>query len=337
MNLQNKNILITGGAGFIGSTIVRKLLEEKGNVFVYDNFLTGDATNLKEVKDSIKIIKGDVCDKNFKDTLLENNIQYVFHLAAEPYIPECYDRPRRFFEINANGTMNVLLACKEAGVKRILHYSSSEVYGTAQYTPMDEKHPTLPLSTYAVSKLAADRICFTLSHEQKIPVIILRQFNCYGPRETHPYIIPELITQLNSTNNLKLGNKKSRRDFTWVWDAAEAAVKLIKCSKAIGEVVNSGYGKSWSVEELAHITAELLGHNSIKIIVEKERLRPLDVQNLHCDYSKLHRLTGWKPKVKMEEGLKKTIEWFNENQQRWLWEYKIAPENFIWKPKNLKR
>jgi nucleoside-diphosphate-sugar epimerase len=333
MNFQNKHVLVTGGAGFIGSTLVRKLVEEKANVIVYDNFITGDISNIIEIKEEIEIIKGDILNPRFKDILINNDVEYVFHLAAEPYIPECYDRPKKFFEVNANGTLNVLLECKEAGVKRILHYSSSEVYGTAKYVPMDENHLTLPLSTYATSKLAADRICFTLFHEQEVPVIILRQFNTYGPRETHPYIIPELISQLSKTNKLRLGNIKAKRDLTYVEDAVDAAVRLMKCKKALGEVFNCGYGKSWSVEELAHIIASLMNNNHIKISIEKERLRPLDVQNLVCDWHKIYKFTGWKPKTSLEDGLQKTIQWFRENGGKWLWEYKIAPENIIWKRK----
>lgn len=329
--MKDKVVLVTGGAGFIGSSLVRELLKVGAKVIVYDNFCTGDISNLEDVKDKVKIVKGNILDPNFKNVLIDNNVEYLFHLAAEPYIPGCYDRPTHFFQVNANGTLNVMMSAKKAGVKRILYYSSSEVYGTAKYVPMDENHPTLPHSTYAASKLAADRLCFTLHHEQNLPVIILRQFNCYGPRETHPYIIPELITQLSRTNELRLGNVKARRDFTYVEDAVKGAIALMECEDAVGEVVNLGYGKSWSVEELAYKIAELMGHDSINIITEKERFRPLDVQELNCNYFKAHRLTGWEPETSLTEGLKKTIEWFEKNGKKWVWETKIAPESKIWK------
>jgi nucleoside-diphosphate-sugar epimerase len=333
MNLQDKKVLVTGGAGFIGSALVRALLKEKANITVFDNFFSGDMLNLVDVQNRIKILNGDILSRKFVNILKGNDIEYVFHLAAEPYIPDCYDRPEKFFEVNANGAMNVMLACRDAGVKRIIHYSSSEVYGTAKTVPMTEEHPTLPLSTYSVSKLAADRMCFTLHHEQNVPIIILRPFNTYGPRETHPYIIPELITQLSSSNNLKLGNIKASRDLTFVEDSIQAAILLMKEKKAVGDVFNAGTGKDWTVEQLAKIIGELSGFNSVNIEVEKARIRPLDVQRLNADSSKLKRLTGWEPKVDLKSGLEKTINWYRENGNKWIWEQKLGPEDTIWRSK----
>jgi dTDP-glucose 4,6-dehydratase len=331
MNLQGKKVLVTGGAGFIGSTLVRSLLKEGAEVTVYDNFFSGDMSNLSEIRGEIKILNGDILNKNFVNVLRGNDVEFVFHLAAEPYIPHCYDRPEKFFEVNANGTMNVMLACGEAGVKGVVNYSSSEVYGTAKTVPMNEDHPTLPLSTYAVSKLAADRLCFVLHHEKKVPIVILRPFNTYGPRETHPYIIPELITQLSKSNKLKLGNIKASRDLTFVEDSVQAAIGLIKEEKAVGEVFNVGTGKDWSVEELAHMIAELSGYDSVEIEVDKTRLRPVDVERLNADSSKIRKLTGWEPKVDIKTGLKRTIDWYRENGNKWVWEKKLGPEDKIWR------
>jgi len=323
--------MVTGGAGFIGSTLVRQLLDEGTEVVVFDNFFSGNLENLKEVEDKIKIIRADIQDPSFEKVLKQEKIEYIFNLAAEPYIPSCYERPRRFFEVNANGTLNVLLAAKGAGVKRVVQYSSSEVYGTAKTVPMDENHPTLPLSTYAVSKLAADRLSYTLCHEQNIPVIILRQFNVYGPRETHPYIIPELISQLNDSNKLNLGNIKASRDLTYVTDAAEGAMLLMKNEDAVGEVFNMGYGEDTTVEDLAKIIAEIMGQPAPEINVEQDRLRPLDVEQLCANATKMRELTGWKPKVDLKAGLKKTCDWFKENGEQWIWEKTIAPEEKVWK------
>ena len=333
MKFDGKVVLVTGGAGFIGSTLVRELLKQNATVIVYDNMLIGDESNLNEIKNSIKIIRGDIRDKNFKDVLIKNDVEFVFNLAAEPYIPHCYERPTQFFNVNANGAMNVILSCKEAGVKRVIQYSTSEVYGTARHIPMDENHPNNPMSTYAVSKLAADRLCFTLHREQNIPIITLRQFNSYGPRETQPYVIPEIITQLSNSNKLRLGNINARRDFTYVEDAAKAAIALMKNKKAEGGVFNSGYGEDYSIEEIAYMIAELMNRKSVKIIIDQKRLRPLDVERLQCNYFKLHKLTTWKPKIDIEEGLRRTIDWFNENNKRWMWETKIVAEHLMWKGK----
>lgn len=337
-SIRDENVLVTGGAGFIGSALVQGLLERDNQVTVLDNFVTGDIENLGDVArqsdlpqaavdDRIDIVSGDLLRFDVEDLLTANDIDYVFDLAAEPFIPSCYDRPRDFFAVNANGTLRLLLACKEAGVDRILHYSSSEVYGTAQSIPMDESHRLFPQSTYAVSKLAAERLCFTLYHEQDIPVIILRQFNCYGPRETHPYIVPELIAQLASSSRLELGNTTASRDLTYVDDAVRGALKLITCPEAEGEVVNLGYGEDVSVEELAHQIAALLGRDEIEIDVQDARMRPLDVEQLCCDYSKAARLIDYSPETSLESGLRRTVDWYRENGE-WVWEKTL--EDQLW-------
>jgi len=334
--LQNERVLVTGGAGFIGSALVGRLLNNDNHVTVLDNFVTGAIDNLQDIvnrieggrsdlADHIDLVSGDIVRSDLAGLLESKEIDYVFHLAAEPYIPSCYDRPTDFFSVNANGTLKLLLACRDADVKRVLTYSSSEVYGTAQEVPMSESHRTYPQSTYAVSKLAADRLCFTLFHEQDIPVVILRQFNCYGPRETHPYIVPELIAQLSADNQLSLGNIEASRDLTYVEDAVRGASKLINCPDAEGEIVNLGYGEDYTVKELAHMIAEEMGHAEVSIETEQSRFRPLDVQQLHCDYSKASDLIDYEPQVDIREGIRRTIDWYQENGE-WVWERSLKDQ-----------
>ncbi|GAG20023.1 unnamed protein product, partial [marine sediment metagenome] len=222
-------------------------------------------------------------------------VDVVLHLAAEPFIPYGYHNPKLFVETNILGTLNILLACKRYDIKRLVHWSSSEVYGTNQgrvklfskNTTMDESHPTLPHSTYAVTKLAADRLCYTFFREHKVPVVILRQFNSYGPRETQPYVIPEIIEQLAKSPELSLGNIHAQRDFTYVEDSARAGVDLLECDDAVGEVVNVGSGRAWAIEKIAFMLSEIMRPGEhVKINVDEAKLRPYDVDVLRCDPGK---------------------------------------------------
>ena len=319
-NLKNENVLVTGGSGFIGSSLVRELLKNEANVIVYDNFISGSLSNLADVIDNIKVVRGDIRRPKLVDTFTQYDIDYVFHLAAEPYIPKSYDNPLDFIDVNIFGTLNVLMACKEIEVKRMLFFSSSEVYGTAKKIPMKEDHPTLPLSTYAVTKLAGDRLCYVFHHEHNIPVLIARPFNCYGPRETQPYVIPEIITQLVKGPSVKLGNINAKRDFTYVEDTVKGALALMESNIPNGEVVNIGSNKAYSIEELANKIGDIMNYEHVDIQVENARLRPLDVDLLQCDNAKISTLTNWKPQTSIDDGLINTINWYLSNDKKWVWE-----------------
>ncbi len=287
---------------------------------MYDNFIYGSQTNLRDLGSRIQIEMGDILGWRLVDTLKRFQPDYVFHLAAEPYIPKCYENPEKFLDVNIKGTLNVLMTCKLLNVQRMVHFSTSEVYGTAKSIPMDESHPTLPLSTYAVSKLASDRLCYVFSREHNIPVTIVRPFNSYGPRETQPYVIPEIITQLAKGNKLSLGNVRARRDFTYVQDLAQGAIAVMESDIPSGEVINIGSNKTYSVEEIAHTIGRVLGRQSIEIEIDKAKLRPMDVDTLQCDYSKIQKYTGWRPRIDLEDGLKRTVRWFLDNGKQWSWE-----------------
>jgi len=319
--LENEKVLVTGGGGFIGSALVRALLSDGKEVIVYDSFVYGDRSNIAEIEKDVTVVVGDILSWKLENAL-KDNVQKVYHLAAEPYIPYSYVAPERFIEVNVLGAFKVLMACKLFGVEKVIHFSSSEIYGSAQHIPMDENHPTLPHSTYAVTKLAADRLCYTLAHEQKIPVIILRPFNCYGPRESQPYVIPEIIRQLVRSPKLTLGNLEARRDFTYVDDSVRAAIMVMEADLPAGMVVNVGSNISYSVRELVQIIAGILGCEDVKIELDARRFRPLEVNLLQCDYSKLRSLTGWEPRISIKEGLRLTIDWY-KNAGCWPWEQRI--------------
>ena len=322
MGLKNKNIMVLGGAGFIGSALARGLLKKSANVVVYDNFSFGHISNLAEIEDKIKIVKADILDySKLLGIVRKNNIEFICHLVADPFVPNSYRHPDRVFNLITQGTQNVLNACKESEIKKIIYFSSAEIYGNYKYLPIDESHPANPLSVYAAAKLAADNMCCLYPYKNGTSVTTLRLFNAFGPRETHPYIIPELISQLSRSNIARLGNIKSRRSFLFVNDVVDGTIKLLESNnKSKNAIFNLGSDKSYSIEELVHIVGEMLGRKNIKVIIDKKRKRHLDPKILECNYKKVKILVGWKPKTDFESGLKNTISWFLENGRKWGWE-----------------
>ena len=317
--LKGKNILVTGGAGFIGSALVRKLEVLKNNVTVLDNLTAGRKEHLNDCK--AQLVVGDIRNKELlKEIFRRDNPEYVFHLAAEPYIPKGFQHPEIMIDVNTMGTMIVLKECHIAKVKRMMYYSTSEVYGTARTLPMGENHPTTPHSIYALAKFAGDRACFLFWKERKMPVIILRQFNCFGPREAQPYIIPELIRQFHHGSKLHLGNLEAKRDFTWVYDACDAHIKLMEVAGTDGQVINFGRGKNWSVREITEKIGKVMGVDKYTITQEKARLRPYDVDELLCDNNLFESMVGKMTYTEFEEGLKRLVEWYKNHEYKWSWE-----------------
>ena len=314
-------ILVTGAGGFIGSHLTEYLVEQGHKVKAFIRYNSRNFWGWLEKSkyiDDIEIYSGDIRDY---DSVYESmkGIDYVFHLAALIGIPYSYYSPLAYIKTNIEGTYNILQSAHELGTKRIIHTSTSEVYGTAQYIPINEKHPINPQSPYSATKASADYLAksFYLSFDS--PVTIVRPFNAFGPRQSARAVIPTIITQVLNNKKakaIKLGNLNSSRDFTYVLDTVEGIYKIGLNDKTIGEVINIGNGKDISIYETVSIINKLINNNiNIKTKIVSKRVRPekSEVQRLICDNSKAHKLTGWKPRYTLEEGLEKTIDWFREN------------------------
>ena len=327
LNFQDKRVLVTGGAGFIGSEVVSQLLTNGYFVTILDNFSSGKKQYLPKSNKKLKVIKGDIRDKkSVKKAVTDQEV--VIHLAALPFIPDSFYYPGDFFDVNTNGSINMLWnSIKSRSVETFVHISTSEVYGSAQTVSMNENHPTTPHSTYAVSKLAGDRAAFTLHKENGFPTVIIRPFNSYGPRFTEPYIIPEIMSQiLNNSKEIILGNVNTARDFTYVQDTASAIIKSMIEKKANGEIINVGSGTEISILNLAKKILKI-AKKKTKIKYDKSRERPYDVNRLNCNNKKAKKILKWSPKISMDEGLSQTFSWATKNTisfdapfKRWYYE-----------------
>jgi len=319
-------VLVTGGAGFIGSALVRKLLEKEYEVTVLDDLSTGLRDNLPK-SNQLKLVTGDVRDFELVSTIVRGH-QNVIHLAAQAFIPLSYQQPLEIAEVNAIGSINIFKACLNHAIKRLVHISSSEVYGSAKYTPMDEQHPLRPHSTYSAAKAAADMWAQTLHWEHKLPVVILRPFNTYGPRESLPYFIPEMIRQCLKEPVISVGNLETSRDFTYVDDTVNAMITTLETQNIEGEIINLGTRKTRKMKEILDIIKKELGVEEKDVVVDKSRLRPKDVETLITDNSKARKILGWTPTTAFEDGIRRTIKWYIDNgkmwgyeKHGWLWRY----------------
>jgi NAD dependent epimerase/dehydratase len=319
MNLKDKNVLVTGACGFIGSHLVERLVELGAQVrgFVYYNAFNrwGWLDTLPEEKiHKIEIFTGDVRDFHCVKRAMDK-IEVVFHLAALIGIPYSYIAPESYVDTNIRGTLNVLQAARDVGVARVIHTSTSEVYGTAQYVPIDEKHPLQGQSPYAATKIAADMLAESLHRSFDLPVAICRPFNTYGPRQSARAIIPTIIAQIKAQRPvIHLGNIYTTRDFNYVTDVVEGFIKIAESERAIGEVINIGSGREISIGALVQKISDLLGRKP-KTETDVGRIRPAssEVYRLCADNSKAKNLLRWEPGVELEEGLVRTAEWFGKN------------------------
>jgi NAD dependent epimerase/dehydratase len=319
----NKKVLVTGADGFIGSHLVDLLIDQGFQVrtFVYYNSFNSWGwldTFSKEKLAKIEIFTGDIRDPNGVKTAMED-IDIVFHLAALIAIPFSYHSPDSYVDTNIKGTLNVLQAARQLKTKRILVTSTSEVYGTAQYVPIDESHPFQGQSPYSATKIGADRIAESFYKSFGLPVTIVRPFNTYGPRQSARAIIPTIITQLlNNEIEINLGDLTPTRDLVFVKDTVNGFLEIAKANATIGEEVNIATQKEISIKELANTIIKLINPKA-RIVQEKQRFRPAksEVLRLLGSNQKIKKLTNWKPKFSLEQGIKETIDWFGlkENLQ----------------------
>lgn len=309
-------ILVTGAAGFIGSHLVEALVHggAQVRVFVHYNSMNNWGwleTLPSSVMKELEIYAGDIRDPHgVQDAMV--GVGTVYHLAALIAIPFSYYSPDSYVETNIKGTLHVLQAARKSGVERVLITSTSEVYGTARYTPIDEDHPFQGQSPYSATKIGADRLAESFYRSFELPVTIVRPFNTFGPRQSARAIIPTIITQLlNGFTEIKLGNLLPTRDFVYVQDTVNGFIKIAESPGAAGEEINIATGKEISIGELASVLIKNINPRA-KIVSEDQRIRPekSEVNSLCGSNKKIRQLTGWEPKYSFEEGIKKTIEWF---------------------------
>ncbi len=308
-----KKVLVTGADGFIGSHLTEMLVDKGYNVkslSQYNSFNNWGWLENINCKNDIDIISGDIRDPHFCKNITKD-VEIIFHLAALIAIPFSYISPESYIETNIKGTLNICQAAKENGITRLVHTSTSEVYGNAKYVPIDEKHPLQPQSPYSATKIAADAIAMSFYNSFDLPVTIARPFNTYGPRQSARAIIPTIITQIASgKKKIKLGDISPIRDFNYVKDCCRGFIMLAESNMTIGETINIGSNSEISIEQMLNLIKELMSSN-VTFMSENQRLRPKksEVFRLLCDNKKIKDLVGYKPQVDIKDGLKKTIDW----------------------------
>ena len=314
--MKNLNVLVTGADGFIGSHLVEMLASKYSNIKAltqYNSFGSWGWLDDVNCKDRIEILAGDVRDPHFCNEIVKD-IDIIFHLAALIAIPYSYSAPSSYVETNINGTLNICQAAKENGNIRVIHTSTSEVYGTAQYVPIDEHHPLQPQSPYSASKIAADAMAMSFYNAFNLPVTIARPFNTYGPRQSARAVIPTIITQIaNGISEIKLGDLSPTRDFNYVEDTCRGFIAIAENDRTIGETINIGSNSEISIKDTLDLINELMG-SDVNFIQDIQRIRPenSEVFRLWCDNSKIEKLTGFKPQINLQKGLQKTIDWITQ-------------------------
>jgi NAD dependent epimerase/dehydratase len=316
--MKNKRALVTGADGFIGSHITEMLVAKGYQVKAlsqYNSFNNWGWLEDVNCKDKIEVLTGDIRDPHYCKHITQD-VDIIFHLAALIAIPYSYVAPDSYVDTNINGTLNICQAAKENGNIRVIHTSTSEVYGTAQYVPIDEQHPLQPQSPYSATKIAADSMAMSFYNAFELPVTIARPFNTYGPRQSARAVIPTIITQIaNGAKEIKLGDITPTRDFNYVEDTCRGLIALAQCDESIGQTVNIGSNFEISISDTLNMIKEVM-NSDVKFIVDEQRIRPekSEVFRLWCDNSKIEKLTGFKPEVDIRQGIQRTIDWITQPQ-----------------------
>ncbi len=318
MNWTGKRILVTGAGGFIGSHLAEQLAELGARTRALVRYTSSGSWGWLEGsprKGDMEVMLGDIRDRDSVRQAMQG-VDHVFHLAALIGIPYSYHAPDSYIETNVVGTLNVLQAARDGGAERVVHTSTSEVYGTARYVPIDEKHPLQGQSPYSASKIGADKMAEAYHLSFGLPVVTVRPFNTYGPRQSARAVIPTIVTQcLAGQRTIRLGNLEPTRDLSHVADTVEGFLAAAVSPQAIGQVLNLGSGKEISIGDLARRIAQLTGRQ-VDIECDEQRVRPSgsEVERLLADNSRMRALTGWQPRISLDEGLRDTIAWIEANQ-----------------------
>ncbi len=316
MNWKDKKVLVTGAGGFIASHLVERMVKEGAQVRAFVRYNSRNDVGMLRVVPSdvfsqIEVIHGDLRDVEAVRGAVRG-VDTVFHLGALIAIPYSYVNPREVIDVNIMGTLNVLMAAREFNARRVVHTSTSEVYGTAKYVPIDEKHPLQGQSPYSASKIGADRIAESFYRSFEVPVVTLRPFNTFGPRQSARAVIPTIITQALTRDEVKLGSLEPSRDFTFVADTANGFVRVAEAENILGEEINLGNDNTIRIGDLVAKIFEIVGKTP-KVIVDSQRIRPgkSEVMRLWASNQKAKEMIGWEPRVSLDEGLRLTIEWLS--------------------------